>query len=223
MSLMEVILTSPKETRRFPEQFSVREMLLKGTALCAREWRTLLAIQLVVFIVLSISGMLVSGTFPGSFARFVAFALNASLQMIIGLGLLSIYVKYVDGDTVEVLDVFEPIELFWNYAGVIILYCILVGVGVLALVVPGIVVACGLSLAQYLAIDKNMTPVTALKASWKITEGHKGTIALFLASLVVINGIGLMSIVGIIVTAPISGLAYASVYRYFFPKVQVSE
>lgn len=217
--LVSQFLKDPGITRQFPQQFSIREMLLRGTAIFAKEWRTLLLLQVVVFTILYIADVLVSGTFPGTLAHFIAFALKSVLQLIISLGLLFLYIRAVDGKSIEVLDIFEPIELFWSYAGVMILYAIIVVLGTIALVVPGVIAACGLCLAQYLTIDRKLMPTEALRVSWKRTEGHKMTIALFFATLLVVNIIAATTVVGILVTAPVSGLAYAGMYRYFFPQV----
>ena len=50
--------------------------------------------------------------------------------------------------------------------------------GLLWFVVPGIVVALAWGQASYLIVDKNLDPMEALKASYKITYGKKWTIFL---------------------------------------------
>ena len=48
------------------------------------------------------------------------------------------------------------------------------GLGLLLLVVPGIIVACGFSMTFFIMTDDaNISGVDALKMSWQMMEGHK--------------------------------------------------
>lgn len=58
-----------------------------------------------------------------------------------------------------------------------LLYALIVGLGFLLLVVPGIVLSIGLSLFPYYVADTDLGPVEALKASWEATRGRR--LALF--------------------------------------------
>lgn len=57
--------------------------------------------------------------------------------------------------------------------GVAILYGLAVGIGCIFLIVPGIIIALGLSMSTYLAVDTDLGPVDALKKSWEMMKGHK--------------------------------------------------
>lgn len=79
---------------------------------------------------------------------------------------------------------------FLAFLGTAILKAILVGLGLVFFIVPGVILALGLSLSTYYVIDQGLGPVDALKASWETTTGHKGQIFVFglLGGLVGIAG-----------------------------------
>jgi uncharacterized membrane protein len=86
-------------------------------------------------------------------------------------------------------------------------------IGALLCVVPGVIFALGCSQWMYLVVDRGLSPVDALKASWALTTGHKGSLFLFflLSSLVAVAGY-IACGVGIFVAIPIIQLAQAYVY-----------
>lgn len=201
--------------------FSIQEALTVGWNMFVAHWRLFLIIQLATSCVLLLASFFVERTLEGTALRLFADVLRLGLQLIIGLGLMFVYLRVFDGEQTEPLDIFDPLPLFWGYAGVMILYVLGVGIGLIALVVPGIIIAAGWSLAHYIVIETNANPVDALKVSWKKTDGHKLNIILFGAIAFALNFIGMLFFgLGLLVTLPVTGLAYAHVYRYFIPKVK---
>ncbi len=85
--------------------------------------------------------------------------------------------------------------------------------GTILFIVPGIILALGLSLAQYYVVEANMGPTQAMRASWEATKGQRGQIFLLglLSLLVVIAGC-LACCVGILVAAPLVYLAQAIMF-----------
>ncbi len=77
--------------------------------------------------------------------------------------------------------------------------------GFLLLIVPGVVLALGLAMMQYIVIDKNLKFVDALKASWELMDGYKMQYFIFGMILMVVNFIGMIPcFLGLIITIPIS-------------------
>ena len=211
----------PKPLPLWEHSFSIQEAFTTGWNLFISHWRLFLVIQLATSCVLLLATFFVERTLEGTALRLFADVLRLGLQLIIGLGLMFVYLRVFDGEHTEPLDVFDPLPLFWGYAGVMILYVLGVGIGLVALVVPGIIIAAGWSLAHYIVIETNSNPVDALKVSWKKTDGHKLNIVLFGAIACVLNFIGMLFFgIGLLVTLPVTGLAYAHVYRYFIPKMK---
>lgn len=199
--------------------FSIQEAYTVAWGIFVKNWQLFLVIQLATSLILFIATFFGDRVLEGTFARLFADVLKLGLQLIIGLGLMFVYLRVYDGISTEPLDVFDPLPLFWGYAGVVILYVIGVGLGLVLLLIPGVILAAGWSLAHYIVIETNSNPVDALKESWRRTDGHKVNIALFAAIACALNLIGMFAFgLGLLVTLPVTGLAYAHVYRYFIPK-----
>jgi hypothetical protein len=69
---------------------------------------------------------------------------------------------------------------FWtNYLYIILanlLVVALVVLGLFALIIPGIIIACRLAFTAYIVMDKKLDPIEAVELSWKLTRGHGWTI-----------------------------------------------
>jgi hypothetical protein len=58
-----------------------------------------------------------------------------------------------------------------SFLGVCILRGILLGIGYMCFVIPGIILHVKLDQADYFVVDRKMGPVAALEASWRVTNG----------------------------------------------------
>lgn len=65
---------------------------------------------------------------------------------------------------------------FWeNYLSIILanlLVFALVVLGLFALIIPGIIIACRLAFTAYIVMDKKLDPIESVELSWKLTRGH---------------------------------------------------
>ncbi len=88
-------------------------------------------------------------------------------------------------------------------------------IGVILLVIPGIIIALGLSQWLFVVMDRQeLGGVEALKASWEMMKGYKLKYFGFMLLLLLINILGMLAlIVGLVVTVPLSMLAMASFYN----------
>lgn len=90
--------------------------------------------------------------------------------------------------------------------------------GMLACIVPGIIVAIGLSMSSIVAIDHGLKPLDALSASWEIANGRKLDIFIMMIALFCLNIVGMLACgAGLLVTVPMSAgslcLFYTSIAR----------
>ena len=102
----------------------------------------------------------------------------------------------------------------------------LIILGMFALIVPGIIIACRLVFVSYIVMDKKLDPIEAVELSWKLTKGHGWQIFLmgFTSFFIVIFGLMLM-LVGIFpaimwICSSFAAL-YESVLREKEPAVEV--
>jgi len=68
-----------------------------------------------------------------------------------------------------------------NYRNAVLanlLVFVIVVLGFIALVIPGIIFSCRLSLTPYLIVDRKMEAIEAIKTSWHMTRGHAWTVFL---------------------------------------------
>ncbi len=106
------------------------------------------------------------------------------------------------------------ISTFFKFLLAYILFTIMVIVGFILLIVPGIYLAMKYQFFQFLIIDKNMDVIDSFKESGKITDGSKWNL-FFLALLFVLIVIAgfLALLVGIFVAIPVIMVAWAYVYK----------
>lgn len=108
----------------------------------------------------------------------------------------------------------ESWNVLWRYALAAIVSLIIVGIGLILLIVPGIIAQIMLSLTIFLVLEKGMKPIDALKESRRMTKGKRWDLFLFLLVLVFINIVGAIPAgLGLLVTLPISLLAFTHVYK----------
>lgn len=90
-------------------------------------------------------------------------------------GLAIFYLKISRDEEDVPLDViFDGFKLFGKALGAYILIGIAVFIGMLCLIIPGIIIALGLSQTFFiLADDPDMDVMDALKYSWELMDGHK--------------------------------------------------
>ena len=141
------------------------------------------------------------------------------LSAIIGMGLIKICLRFCDGEKGEFSDLFSCYPLFFKYLIGSILYGLIVVVGLILLIIPGIIWAIKFQFFDYLIVDKGLGPVDALEKSSEITRGVKWDLFAFGILLVIINILGFLClVVGLFVTIPVTLVAMAFVYRELLPE-----
>ncbi len=132
----------------------------------------------------------------------------------VGMGLVSFYLRAHDDVTaVSLRDLWNPSQ-FWAYLGTTVCVTALVILGVLALIVPGVIVALAASFAGYLVVERGRTPIRAIKESFALTKGHRMTLFVLTVLSALVNIAGFCALlVGMLVTIPVTTLAFAHMYR----------
>jgi uncharacterized membrane protein len=117
----------------------------------------------------------------------------------------------------EKLNFRDIIAGFNNYINVVLAHLLvwaLVGISVVALIIPGIIVACRLVFVSYLVMDKGLDPVEAVETSWKLTRGHGWRIFGLAMTSIFIFFLGLLFfIVGIFPALIWIKASFAALYR----------
>lgn len=105
-------------------------------------------------------------------------------------------------------------EHFWRMLGATILQTVIIVIGFILLIIPGIIASLMLCFTQLLVVDRKMGPVEAIKESYEITKGQLFRLFLFMIAICLLNFVGLIAlVVGLLVTVPVSLIAIAHVYK----------
>ena len=135
------------------------------------------------------------------------------INLVIGMGILKIGLEFIDGrkPSFKTLFYYKPIVKY--FVGTL-LQEIIVIVGFILLIIPGVIFATRLQYTSYLIVDKDLGPLEAIKKSWAITKGNTWNLFFFGILLVLINLLGLICLVlGLFITVPLTMLATVFVYR----------
>lgn len=176
------------------------------------------------FIVYLVIIFMIEGFF-GFFATSFAESLP-SLSLLFNLGswivsiVSSIFIVKIGLRLYENLNIgsldFLPFSssLFFKFLLGYILYTVVVIVGFILLIVPGIYLAIKYQYVQYLIVDKNLDVFEAFKESGKMTDGHKWNLFLLVLLFLGITILGVMALgIGLLISIPILIVAQAYVYK----------
>lgn len=160
--------------------------LLTGSGNFYREEGLLFGVwQMIVFV---ITGPLTAGTY------FVA-------------------LRLVRGEEADLGEMFSGFRVFGRAFGVYVLYLLLVVIGIVFFVVPGLYLAVALAPAIFLVLDDHLPAVETLKKAWAMTKGYRGRIFVVALAVVGLNLLGLLALViGIFFTGALSLLIWAALY-----------
>lgn len=137
------------------------------------------------------------------------------LDIVVGMGIVRMTLRFVDGDKGELVDLFSPIPLIPNYLIASIVVCIGVSVGFVLLILPGIYLSVRWYMFPWVLVDKGVGPFEALRQSWEMTRGSFWNLFLLGFLLCLINILGTMALlIGLLVTIPLSVVAVGYVYRH---------
>ncbi|MFH0840421.1 MAG: hypothetical protein V1865_00330 [bacterium] len=134
--------------------------------------------------------------------------------IIFSIGLVKIALNIYNKKRNKFLDIVNSFELFVDYLFATVIYGVIVSIGLVLLIFPGIMLMTKLMFYPYFIVDKKMGPIAALKASWKVTIDHKGIIFLFWLMTSLINLIGLLVVgIGLFVSMPVTMMAQVYVFK----------
>ena len=136
------------------------------------------------------------------------------MQTIVGIGVIGVALKIYDTREAEIGDLFSYTSYFVNYLMGTLLYFLVVFLGSLLFIIPGIVLGLKFSFYGYLIVDKDLNPIEAFKESSRLTMGVKWDLFLMWGVIWLLNMAGaLFMLVGLLVTAPVSLMAMTYIYR----------
>ena len=132
----------------------------------------------------------------------------------LNFGALYAYLRAARGEPVGPMHLFQGFRTAYLRAiGAHLLFVVLVGAGLIALLVPGVIIAARLAFVGFLVVDEGLDPIAAVRESWRRTEGYAGRILLlWLLGLPIVLA-GLMAFgVGVVPAIMWIHLAFATLF-----------
>jgi uncharacterized membrane protein len=135
------------------------------------------------------------------------------VSMVLAKGLITIALDVTYGREPDLGKLFSG-ENLGQYLLASIAVGLLVSVGLILCIIPGLFAIVALQFTQYRVIDRNESAGEALSGSWELVKPQFGSLVLLMIALMAINFVGaLLCLVGLLVTAPLSAVAVAHAYR----------
>lgn len=193
-------------------QLSVKTLLNRGWKnFTNRAWFYAGAHALFALIVIILSGLSQNGS------SFLVSVIASIASIWISAGFIRFYLNATSDTTqATIRDVFmeyKPLVWLRYFVGSLIVG-IIVLIGFVFLIIPGIYLAIRLSLFRFVLIDKRETIAGAIKTSWQLTRGLTGKICVLSIVILVINLIGFLLIgIGALITIPFTGFAFMYLYK----------
>ena len=161
----------------------------------------------------------VTGAFLGLFATVYSILIVSPVEY----GVSFCNLKAVRGDKLEIKNMFEAFNNYWNAVLAALLVGLIILIGLILLIVPGIIFACKLAFTPYLVVDRKMGVIEAIKGSWNMTDGHAGKVFLIGLLAIPIFIAGLICFgVGVIISILWVNMAFASLYYSVSTKVKTT-
>lgn len=133
---------------------------------------------------------------------------------ILEMGVLLITLELYDQKKPHYKDILIPKQYLFRYLIAKIAYALVVLVGFILLIVPGIIWGIKYTFVRYLIVDKGLSIKEAFRESSKITSGSKWNIFWLRLLMTLINILGLLALgVGLLLSIPVTIMAYAYMYR----------
>ncbi len=192
-----------REVSRVPEP-RVGAAVGHGWGTLKRAFWGLLVVVLIYVGVELLSNVFVAEPVPGEGGGLAGLSVLYSVLVVFPLlvGVAGVFLGAVRGGEVEVGEVLGGFRVYVNAVGGMLLYAVLVVVvvGLVLLIVPGLVALVRLSFVPFLVVDREVSPVEAVRASWDETRGYGWRLlGLFVVNVLILVGGLLVFVVGVFV------------------------
>jgi uncharacterized membrane protein len=127
---------------------------------------------------------------------------------------IAIALAVIDGREINLDTLMPSGATFVSYIIASFLFSLMLGIGLLLLVIPGIIIALAFGLYGWALVDKGLDPIEALRHSARITRGHRWQLLGFVLVAILLNIVGvLLLVIGVLVTSAVTLIAAGHIYR----------
>lgn len=189
---------------------SISSLLTAGWELTKKRY-----VSLFVLLGIVIVGMVVQQAVVGLEIPLLSTILNWVVSTVVSVATTLGLLQIVRGqEKLDFSKVWEEPKVLLNMFLTNLLLGLMVVVGLLLLIVPGIYLALRYGMASILVVDEDLGPMEALQRSSKITEGKRLFILTFGIASVAVNILGALALgVGLLISIPVTSLAGILLYE----------
>jgi uncharacterized membrane protein len=192
--------------------FSIGESLRFGWAKTKAHSKLLFQAMLTLFAV-QVANVIVQRVLAHTLLGISAQIVLAIISIYLGVGLTVIVLKLARGEHASYSDIMPDTALVWRFFLAGLLTALLVVCGLILLIIPGIYLALRYGMVRFAIID-GAGVTDSLRKSAELTQGIKWHLFLFILAIIVINIVGaILLLVPLLVTVPVTMIAYAHVYQ----------
>ena len=200
-------------------EFSIKSALSFGWETFKKRPWFFVGATLVIFLLYIVAGAL-TGTIDYALTgdtenhSGVGSILDWLIGTLISMGVVAFYLKAHDNPERVTLSALWHPHPYWSYLAATVLVGLVIVLGLLLLIVPGIIFGLMFMFTSFIVIDRALGPIDAMKESKRITSGYRWRLLGFILLLALINLAGVIAlVVGLLVTVPVTSIAFANAYR----------
>jgi hypothetical protein len=140
------------------------------------------------------------------------------LSLFLGTGFMLIALRVAKGEHASYKDILPHWRVAWHYFCASAVSGLLIVLGFIALIIPGIYLLLRYSMVRFAVLELSHAEgahsiTNSMRKSSAMTKGVKWKLLGFTLALIGLNILGALAlVVGLLVTIPISAIAYAHVY-----------
>lgn len=148
------------------------------------------------------------------FVQFLLSVVAFFVGQVVAIMWISLALAVVEGQPIAAENLLPNGATLVSYIIASLLFSLMLAIGLVLLIIPGIIVAVTFGLFGWALVDKGLDPIEALRHSSRITSGHRGQLFVFLLLALLINVVGvLLLVIGVLVTSAVTLIAAGHVYR----------
>ncbi len=142
--------------------------------------------------------------------------LSGLVTLFFELGAIGLFLKLVRANQEgEIKEIIAQTEIYPQALLGSIVYYVMMIIGFILLIIPGIYIAVRFMFLPYVFVDQKLNWKEALHEASRLSEGHRLDLFGFGIALILLNIVGvLLLLVGLLVTVPVSMIATTMMYEF---------
>ena len=206
------------------DTFSKKDLIVKAFNIYKKHIFSLTVIYASVFIVMwgatQVTRELIISPEISNLYAFIFIAGNFFVQTMMGMWVVYLALKIDVNFIPKLSDFMREVNLYPRFIAVSFIVLVVFYLGLALFIVPGLFVLSAFVFSTYDVLDKPHSIFKSIAYSYKITKGHRINILLFVFLLVLLNLIGTITMIGLLLSVPVTSIAMAHLYHFLSCKYE---